>query len=84
MSSHKKFTILMTAVLLLFTIITASPKIEFSSTEYNFGRLNQGEKADYDYKFENTGDDTLKIDKVKSSCGCTATMLSKKCNSWKV
>lgn len=59
-------------------IAVAAPKIEFSLTKYNFGKVEQGEKASYDFKFSNTGTDALIIEEVRSSCGCTATKPSKK------
>lgn len=55
----------------------ADPEISFSVTEYNFGKIRKGEKAGYNYKFKNTGKDTLRIENVRASCGCTAAMLSK-------
>jgi hypothetical protein len=52
--------------------------MEFDLVNYNFGKIKPGQKAIYDFKFKNSGKDTLVIEKVKSSCGCTAAMPSKK------
>lgn len=49
-----------------------APSIEFESTTFNFGTLKQGETADYEFKFKNTGKNDLIIRKTKASCGCTA------------
>jgi hypothetical protein len=49
-----------------------APKIEFESTEFDFGSLKQGESVDYTYTFKNTGKSDLIIRKTRASCGCTA------------
>jgi len=51
--------------------------IEFAKTEYDFGRLVQGEKVSYIYKFTNTGKSDLILSKVSASCGCTASKYTK-------
>jgi len=48
-----------------------APKIEFESQVFDFGTIKQGEKAEYVYKFKNTGKSELVIRKTKASCGCT-------------
>lgn len=40
------------------------------STKY-LGRINEGEKVEMQYRFVNTGDIPLVVDKVTVSCGCT-------------
>ncbi len=45
--------------------------MEFETTEYDFGIIDQGEKARYVYKFRNTSDIPLIITNAKGSCGCT-------------
>ncbi len=47
------------------------PVIEFDKEIHDFGKLIQGEKATYNFKFTNTGKSDLVITNVKSSCGCT-------------
>ena len=47
------------------------PNIEFEREIFDFGKLIQGEKATYDFKFKNTGTTDLLISQVHSSCGCT-------------
>ncbi len=54
-----------------------SPKIEFETKEFNFGKITEGEKVDYTYTFKNTGKTDLYIRKTKASCGCTAVNQSK-------
>ncbi|RLD40212.1 MAG: hypothetical protein DRI89_12485 [Bacteroidetes bacterium] len=49
------------------------PRFEFDETEHNFGNMIQGEKVSYDFQFTNTGGADLIINKVSTSCGCTAS-----------
>ncbi len=52
------------------------PTISFKEPDFNFGKIYKGQKVEHVYKFENTGKDTLNIKKVKTSCGCTAAILT--------
>lgn len=57
----------------------AEPNFEtISAEEFNFGVVNEGQDVTYVYQFKNTGDEPLVISEVKSSCGCTAALLSSK------
>jgi len=47
--------------------------ITFVDTVYDFGKVIEGEKVNYTFKFKNTGDKPLLISKVTTSCGCTAS-----------
>ncbi|MCB2222177.1 MAG: DUF1573 domain-containing protein [Bacteroidetes bacterium] len=47
------------------------PVIAFDKTEHDFGKLIQGEKVTYNFKFKNSGQSDLLISQVHSSCGCT-------------
>lgn len=47
------------------------PVIEFEEDFYDFGKIIQGEKVSYSFKFKNTGKSDLIISNVTSSCGCT-------------
>ncbi len=42
---------------------------------YDFGKVKQGDKIEYTFKFKNTGKNDLIIRKTKASCGCTAVTL---------
>ncbi|OFY49275.1 MAG: hypothetical protein A2W85_15410 [Bacteroidetes bacterium GWF2_41_31] len=53
------------------TSATDSPQIKFEKTEHDFGRIIQGERVTYQFKFTNTGQSDLLISKVSTSCGCT-------------
>ena len=54
------------------------PVIFFENSDFNFGQIYKGQKVEHIYKFENRGNDTLNIKKVKPSCGCTAVILTNK------
>ena len=49
------------------------PVIMFETNEYDFGKVLQGEKLSYTFKFTNTGKTNLIIDGANSSCGCTTS-----------
>jgi len=52
------------------------PRIEFEQTRHDFGKLIQGEKVSYTFKFKNTGNAALVLSAVVPSCGCTAARQS--------
>jgi len=47
------------------------PRMLFTYTHVDFGRIVQGTKVDSVYIFENTGGSPLVISDVRGSCGCT-------------
>lgn len=49
----------------------SAPAIKFETLSVNGGKLIEGEKFVYDYKFTNTGNGPLRLASVKASCGCT-------------
>ncbi|GJQ23629.1 MAG: hypothetical protein HBSAPP01_14190 [Candidatus Brocadia sapporoensis] len=52
-------------------------KIVFEEEIFNFGKIYIGEVVEYGFKFKNLGSGELIINNVKSSCGCTAALVSK-------
>ncbi len=54
------------------------PRLEVSTNVWDFGEKWAGEKAETVITLTNVGDAPLKIDKVKSSCGCTVAKVTKK------
>lgn len=73
------WTIVTLAAVLIFTVtISASgqAKITFRETSWDFGRVKQGELLSHEFVFSNEGDATLVIQKVTTTCGCTAALLS--------
>ena len=47
------------------------PIVEILESEYDFGDINQGDKATHDYIVKNIGNADLLISSAKGSCGCT-------------
>jgi hypothetical protein len=47
------------------------PRIDFEKDTHDFGRVVQGEKVTYGFKFKNEGNKDLLIVKVNATCGCT-------------
>lgn len=47
------------------------PVMTFEQTEYDFGSVKEGEIVDYTFKFKNTGNFPLIINKATATCGCT-------------
>jgi hypothetical protein len=56
----------------------AAPDLQVETPTFNFGEIFQGEKVPHVFEFTNQGDEVLKIDRVRSSCGCTAVLVSEK------
>lgn len=52
------------------------PKIKFKETAWDFSKVKQGEVVSHEFVFANEGDATLDIQKVSTSCGCTAALVS--------
>lgn len=49
------------------------PEITFEKTLHDFGKVIQGERLSYIFKFKNTGKSNLIIDGATASCDCTTT-----------
>ena len=47
-------------------------KIEFENTEFNIGKIRQGEIAECYFVVKNTGDNTLVLNQIIPSCDCTS------------
>ena len=79
----QKGKIICSIIILCFIITGMSssangPKIKFKETSFDFGVVKQGKAVNHIFMFVNTGDETLRIDKVDSACGCTAALVSAK------
>lgn len=49
----------------------ALPAITFEETVHDFGKITQGERVKWSFKFKNTGNANLVISNVSTTCGCT-------------
>ena len=52
------------------------PVLHFGQTKYNFGKVKEGQVVEYNFNFGNNGKSDLKIKDIKTSCGCTAALVS--------
>lgn len=69
--------LLMIACLPLQALASApAPQLVVKDADFNFGEVFQGAKVEHSFQITNQGDAPLKIEKVKSSCGCTAALVS--------
>jgi len=48
-----------------------APVIKFEKESFDFGKIKQGDKVSYAYKFTNTGKSPLIIKSAIATCGCT-------------
>lgn len=53
------------------------PAFQFVKTEHDFGKIVDGVRVSFKYKFTNVGGSPLIISMVKTSCGCTASTWTK-------
>ena len=52
------------------------PRAVFKATAQDFGKVKQGDVVNHEFVFKNEGDATLVIDRVETTCGCTAALVS--------
>jgi len=52
------------------------PHIAFTELLYDFGKVEQGDQVNHLFRFTNQGERDLRIESVKTSCGCTAAVIS--------
>ncbi|MEJ6982596.1 DUF1573 domain-containing protein [Pedobacter sp. P351] len=45
--------------------------INFEKNSYDFGKINEGDKATHEFKFTNNGKSPLIISNATATCGCT-------------
>ena len=48
-----------------------STTVQMIDSAYNFGKVSDGEKVEYSYRFRNTGKNPLIVSSAVASCGCT-------------
>jgi hypothetical protein len=51
--------------------VSSGPRIQFSNTVHDFGKVSGGEVVKHTFFFTNTGKATLEVSNVQTSCGCT-------------
>ena len=55
-----------------------APRVEFPEKSFDFGTIYQGEDVSHTFVFRNTGNAPLKIEKVRSTCGCAPALPAKR------
>ena len=63
-------------LLAMVALANAAPKIEFDRPVYDFGTTSLVDAVTGTFTFTNTGDDVLKLEKPRPSCGCTVARVS--------
>jgi len=59
-----------------FIFAGKGPRIEFKEENCHFRKAKQGDVLTHTFVFKNVGDETLEIKKVRTTCGCTAALVS--------
>lgn len=54
----------------------AAPQVVFDQPVYDFGTVEQGQKVTHLFRFHNHGGRDLRVESLKTSCGCTAAVIS--------
>ena len=57
---------------------TGTPRLELSTTEWDFGTKWYGEPCSTEVTIGNSGDGVLRITRIRSSCGCTVAQPKKR------
>jgi hypothetical protein len=47
------------------------PKFSFNETNWDFGKITEGDRVEHTFKFKNVGESDLIISNCSASCGCT-------------
>jgi len=55
-----------------------APRIEVATKTHDFGTATEGDKLKYVFEVDNRGNAPLVIDRVTTSCGCTAAVVKSK------
>jgi hypothetical protein len=81
-SVGRAIAVLVPAAFLIIAAAAAAqaqkPKAVFKETSHDFGKVKQGDVVTHEFVFTNDGDAVLVVDKVETTCGCTAALVSEK------
>jgi hypothetical protein len=58
--------------------IPPQPNIYFKEMTFNFGKVKEGKVVTHTFNFTNNGKALLEVKDIKTSCGCTAAIVSSK------
>ncbi len=51
---------------------TAKQAIEWNALSHDFGEISQGREVTFEFKFTNNTTDSVFVDNIRTTCGCTA------------
>ena len=57
---------------MVYALQKEGPLFEFEEDSYDFGDLEQGKKVEHTFIFKNSGNQSLVISNILTTCGCTA------------
>ena len=57
-------------------VAARAPALDVEAPAYDFGTVDRGTVVEHSFRLRNTGDARLRIEHVKSSCGCTVGVAS--------
>jgi len=72
------------AILAAFALAVAAPiqakkpRAVFKAMSHDFGKVKQGDVVSHEFTFRNQGDAPLVVEKIDTTCGCTAALVSEK------
>ena len=75
------WAVIAAAALLLASAALAQaqkPRAVFKETAHDFGKVKQGDVVTWEFAFKNDGGAPLVIEKIETTCGCTAALASDK------
>jgi hypothetical protein len=58
--------------------LASGPQADVAQPSHDFGRVTEGDKLTHVFTLSNGGDAPLVVDKVTTSCGCTAAVIKEK------
>ncbi|NTU51659.1 MAG: DUF1573 domain-containing protein [Candidatus Aminicenantes bacterium] len=54
------------------------PRAVFKAMSHDFGKVKQGDVVSHEFTFRNEGDAPLVVERIETTCGCTAALVSEK------
>jgi len=72
MKSGLAVSLIVAATLVHFSPVLAAQRLVFQKPVYDFGTIVQGKTADHVFTFRNSSGTPVTIERISSSCGCTA------------
>ena len=68
--------LLLLLLLVFSSSVFAAPALVVERMNHDFGEILQGAEITHTFRFQNAGDQLLEISRLRSSCGCTAALLT--------